>query len=89
MADYGDQSNTLDEGQIERAVYDKEKIAKRVIALDNLVPEDFDEYDATYISSGPGIGEVGLLTFKKSGNVVAAISYTYDADNRLINVKRI
>lgn len=89
MADYGAQSDTLDEGQIERAVYDKEKIAKRVIALDALVPEDYDEYDMSYISSGPGVGEVGLITFKKAALVVAAVSFSYDASNRVINVKRI
>lgn len=89
MADFGDQSNTLDAGQAVKAAYDKEKIAHRVIALDGLVPEDYDEYDLAYITSGPGIGQVGLMTFKKTSLVVAAVSFTYDSLNRLINVTRI
>lgn len=89
MADFGDQSDTLDEGQAIKAAYDKGKIAHRVIALDVLVPEDYDEYDMSYITSGPGIGEVGLITFKKSSIVVAALSFTYDSLNRCINVTRI
>lgn len=89
MADYGDQSDTLDPAQIEKAIYDKEKIAQRVLALDNLVPEDFDEIDYNYIAVGNGVGEVGLMVFKKATQIVAAISFTYDANHRCINTKRI
>lgn len=89
MANFGDQSDTLDEGQIEKAVYDKEKIAKRVIALNNLIPEDYDQITLAYITSGNGIGEIGTVMYKKNADIVAVLSLTYDSQNRLTDVERI
>lgn len=89
MSNFGDQSETLDSGQIARAVYDKEKIAIRTIALSNLVPEDFDEITLAYISSGNGTGEIGTVMYKKTSVTVAVLSLTYDSQNRLTGVARI
>ena len=89
MADFGDQSDTLDEGQIFRAVYDKPKIALRVYGVDALVPEDYDSYEVSYITAGNGIGDVGLLTFLKSAAIVAAISFTYDTQHRFLKAERV
>lgn len=89
MADFGDQSDTLDEGQIIKAVYDKPKIALRVYGIDGLVPEDYDAYEVSFITSGNGIGDVGLLTFKKNAAIVAAISFTYDSQHRFLSAERV
>lgn len=89
MADYGDQSDTLDAGQAIKAAYDKEKIAHRVIALNTLIPEDYDEVVISYIASGNGTGEIGLVTYKKTSTIVAVLSLTYDSLNRLIDVQRL
>lgn len=89
MADYGEQSDTLDANQAIKAAYDKAKIVHRVEAFDSLVTEEYDEFECAYISSGPGIGEVGTLIFKKSAVIVAVISFTYDSLNRLISAARI
>lgn len=88
MSDFGDQSDTLDEGQIFRAVYDKSKVALRTLAHSSLVPEDYDQISLSYISSGNGTGEVGVVTYKKATVVVAILSLTYDSENRIIDVLR-
>ena len=87
--DYGEQSPTLDANQAIKAAYDKAKIAHRVIAFDSLVTEDYDECNLAYISSGPGIGEVGTAIFKMNATIVAVISFTYDSQNRMISAVRI
>jgi len=89
MADYGDQSDTLDEGQIFRAIYDKPKVAIRTLAFNSLVPEDYDEITLAYITSGNGTGEIGTVLYKKASVTVAALSLTYDSSNRLIDVLRV
>lgn len=89
MANFGAQSDTLDPGQIERAVFDKEKVAKRVIALSNLVWEDYDQVSLAYISSGNGVGEIGTVIYKKDSTPVAVLSLTYDSQNRLTDVERL
>ena len=90
MADYPViLSDNLDPSQIKKATYDQPKNASRVIALDALVPEDYDAYDLVYVSSGPGIGEVGLITFKNGGSPIAAVSFTYDSLNRVISTERV
>lgn len=89
MADYGDQSDTLDEGQIIKAVYDKSKIVLRTLALNPLVTEDYDQITVAYISSGNGIGEIGTVMYKKNSTIVAVLSLSYDSQNRLIDVVRI
>lgn len=89
MADFGDQSNTLDSNQAIKAVYDKEKIALRTIAFNSLVPEDYDEVNLTYISSGNGTGEIGLVTYLKATSTVAILSLSYDSQNRIISVEKV
>lgn len=101
MADYGDQSETLDAAQAVKAAYDKAKVAHRVtlagsggipdkvIAVDMLVTEDYDSYELSYITSGPGVGDVGLILFKKMAATVAVISFTYDSNNSLIKTERL
>ena len=96
MADYGAQSDTLDAAQAVKAAYDKEAIAHRVIALNGLVPEKFDEIVLAYIAVGDGTGQVGLVTYKLAGSTTAVLSLTYDSyggsgasTNRLIDVVRL
>jgi len=90
MADnYNILNDNLDAEQVQKVIFDKEKIAQRVIALTNLVPEDYDEINIAYIAAGPGIGEMGLITYKKDTVTVAVLQLDYDSQNRLTNVKRL
>jgi hypothetical protein len=49
----------------------------------SLVPEHFDEVDATY----DGSGNLLTATYKLAGNVVATVTLTYTAGN-VTNIKR-
>ena len=49
---------------------------------------EYDETDFNYISSGNGVGEVGSVVYKLAGSTVATLTYTYDAEDRIINVQR-
>ena len=89
MPDYGEQNNNLDSNQVIKESFDKAKIAHRVISLNPLVTEDYDEIDIAYIVAGAGIGEMGLITYKKNTTIVAVLQLDYDIQNRLTNVKRI
>lgn len=76
----------LDASQTIRDAYVDELEAHRVIPLGVLVPEDFNSVDITYISSGPGTGEIGTVVYKLDGNSVATLTLSYDGSNRLINI---
>lgn len=89
MPDYGEQNNNLDSNQVIKESFDKVKIAHRVISLNPLVPEDYDEIDIAYIAAGAGMGEMGLITYKKLTIIVAVLQLDYDIQSRLTNVKRI
>jgi hypothetical protein len=52
------------------------------------VPEQFNEVSLTYITSGPGTGEVGTVTYKLNGNNICVLNISYDGSNRIINVVR-
>jgi len=82
-------NDNLDDSQIQKVIYDKDKIAQRVLTVSNLVPEDYDEIGLAYIASGPGVGEIGLVTYKKETVTVAVLQLEYDSQNRLTTVKRI
>ena len=96
MSDFSDQSNTLDSGQAIKAAYDKTLVAHRVIALNALIPEQFDEISLTYIAVGNGTGQVGVVTYKLATLSVAILSLTYDnyggigaSSNRLVDVVKL
>ena len=89
MADFGDQSDTLDSNQAIKAVYDKSKIALRTIAFNSLVPEDYDRIDLSYITTGNGTGEIGVVSYLKDSFIVAMLSLSYDSQDRIIKVESI
>lgn len=82
-------TSLLDSGQIIKAAYDEEKNAHRAIFLSPLVPEDYDKIDLAYISSGNGTGKLGMVIYRKLGDIVAVIQITYDSSNRMASVERI
>lgn len=51
------------------------------------IPE-YNETEFTYVSSGNGEGEIETVVYKLNGTSVATLTYTYDAEDRLINVQR-
>lgn len=54
----------------------------------NLVPEQYDEIDLTYVAAGNGAGEIGTVTYSLSGQVIATLTLTYNAQNKVSNVTR-
>lgn len=51
----------------------------------NAIPFEYDEFEITYIESGNGEGEIGTITYKKSGDTVGVVTLTYDSDHRIIH----
>lgn len=51
-----------------------------------LVSQTYNEIDLTYIAAGNGVGEIATATYKLSGVVVATLTLSYDASNRLSTV---
>jgi len=79
--------------------YDVDKGALRVLGTSGnvietlntggtLVPEHYDEISLAYISSGPGAGEIGIVTYKLASSTIAILTLSYDGSNRLIDVIR-
>ena len=54
----------------------------------NLVPKEYDQISLTYITSGPGLGEVGTVVYKYQATTVATLTLSYDVSNKLIDVIR-
>jgi len=46
----------------------------------------FDQITLTKIESGDGEGEYGTAEYKKDGQVVSTLTFTYDSDNDLIDI---
>jgi hypothetical protein len=63
--------------------------AVRVENIAQLVPQIYDALTLSYIASGNGSGQVGTVDYYVgglSGTLVAALTLTYDSNNRLITV---
>lgn len=86
------QKFNLDPGQIDKQVFDDDKQALRVLAGTQLVSEAYDYIGIAYNASPPGLGEIGVVTFKSGGAggaTVAVLQLGYDGSNRLSSVTRI
>ncbi len=49
------------------------------------IPE-YDEIVLTYVASGNGIGEIETVVYKKTGDVIATLTLSYDANDKLSGV---
>ena len=81
-------ASSLDGNQTLQGAYVDENEAFRVTQLAQLVPEIYDSIDLTYVASGPGVGEIETVSYSNGGTLVATLTLTYDASNRLIGVAR-
>lgn len=79
---------TLDPGQIQKYIFDREKAAWRVISLNPLIPNDYDDIQLTYVTAGNGVGEIETITYLKDGSNVAILTLSYNGDNKLTRVQR-
>lgn len=82
----------LDANQVIRRqaeILDDGTLAQKVVNVaGQLVPKVYDEISLTYITSGPGAGEIGTATYKLNSVTVSVLTLSYDISNRLINVVR-
>jgi len=46
----------------------------------------YDEINLTYVASGNGVGEIETVVYKASGNTVATLTLSYDADNNISSI---
>lgn len=54
-----------------------------------LVPEEFDELNISYVTSGNGVGEIYEVEYRNNGGLVITLRMTYDANDKLSNVSRV
>lgn len=54
----------------------------------SLVPEEFDQITLTYVAAGNGVGEIETAEYRNNGSLIATLTLSYDASNRLIDVVR-
>lgn len=64
-------------------------VANKSISLGgNLVPEQYDAIELTYVAAGNGAGEIETVTYKLDTVTIATLTLSYDVSNRLIGVVR-
>lgn len=79
----------LDPGQVLKGSYDEANEALKIIGVGgNLVPDRFSRIELTYITSGPGTGEIGTVIYKLDGTTIATLTLEYDISNNLVAVER-
>lgn len=52
----------------------------------SLVPAAYDEVDLTYITVGPGTGQIGTAVYKLATVTIKTLTLTYDGSDRLSTV---
>lgn len=85
MAKYEERDAT----QTQILEHDNNKSAKRVLTLSPLVPEDHDDIQLTYNSSGNGINQIDTVVYRKNSTTVAAVEFTYNSDGKVTGYTRI
>lgn len=79
----------LDHEQVITNVFDESKDVLRILGTGgNLVPDQYNEIDLTYVVSGNGAGQIQTATYKKGGSTVATLTLSYDSQDRLTTVVR-
>ena len=84
-------ASSLDANQVLQHSFSDAQSGLQTIVLGSLVPEAYDYLELTYVASGNGAGEVETVTYKKGGaggTVVATLTLTYDASNRVATITR-
>jgi len=56
--------------------------------IGSLVPEHYDKIDLSYIVSGFGIGQIGVVVYKLSATTIATLTLTYNASSQVISIVR-
>lgn len=79
----------LDSEQTITQSFVESKDAHRVLSIaGSFVPEEFDEIDLTYVTSGNGVGEIETVTYSKNNAAFAVLTLSYNVSNQLTNVTR-
>jgi len=78
----------LDGNQTLQSGFDDSKQAHRMLNLGQLVPEEFDTMELTYVTVGNGVGEIETTVYKLNTVTVATLTLSYDSSNRLASVTR-
>jgi len=92
MANFPNGLSQLDMQQVIRkqgaTLPDGSVVQKVTVLTDTLVPEQYDEINLTYVTSGNGIGEIETVVYKNQTNTVATLTMTYDGSDKLSSVVR-
>lgn len=54
----------------------------------SMVTEQHDSVEITYVAAGNGLGEVETTVYKRNGKVVATLTYTYNADDKVSSITK-
>lgn len=81
----------LDANQVLQAAYDDASGSLSFKNVSGLVTQAYDYIALTYVNSGNGAGEIQTVTYKTggpSGTVVAVLTLSYDANNKLSGITK-
>lgn len=82
-------SGGLDSNQVIIEAFDKDFEVLKIRNIGgSLVPDVFDEINLTYVPSGFGAGQIQTVSYKLSSVLIATLTLTYDASDRIISVIR-
>jgi hypothetical protein len=85
----GKLNTKLDGNQVLREVYNDANESLQVSQIGgNLVPEQYDSINLTYVTSGFGIGEIATVVYIKDATPIATLTLSYNASNKLSSVVR-
>jgi len=82
----------LDSTQVLKEAFDDTTGKLEVLSTEASVGADYDHQTLTYVTAGNGIGEVGTITYRTggaAGTIVATVTLTYDASNRVSTIARV
>lgn len=81
----------LDGNQVLQHAYIDDNQALAVVQVSQLIPEEYDSIELTYVTAGNGIGEIETVTYKQGGlggTTIATLTLAYDGADNLISVVR-
>lgn len=82
----------LDPGQVLKSSFDETNQSMKVRQIaGNLITDPYDYIALTYVTSGPGTGEIQTVTYKSGGSggtTVGVLTLTYDGSNRIATITK-
>jgi len=83
------QLSQKDGQQVLRSAFDEASNSLGINNVADLVKEPYDYIALTYVAAGNGAGEIETVTYRNGGSggtIVATLTLTYDASDRIADI---